>query len=81
MQLVQESRIDGKLLHNDLDDNPNPGHISWRYLKPAQGAPADTPLLKEPYQITMEGSTQSSQVVIALDGRSQAGVSRRQQTP
>jgi len=81
MPLVQESRIDGKLLHNDLDDSPNPGHISWRYIKPAEGAPSSTPLLEEPYKITMGGSTQSSQIVITLDGRSQSGVSRRQRTP
>ncbi len=81
MQLIQEGRVDGKLLHNDLDDSPNPGHISWRYIKPAEGAPSSTPLLEEPYKITMGSSTQSSQIVITLDGRSQAGVSRRRQTP
>ena len=73
IQLVTENRIDGKLLHNDLDDNPSPGHVSWRYLRPAEGAPGDTPVLEEPYQITMGGSTQSSRIVITLDGRSQAG--------
>jgi len=81
MQLVQENRVDGKLLHNDLDDNPNPGHVSWRYTRPAEGAPGTTPVLEEPYKITMGGSTQSSQIVITLDGRSQAGVSSRRQPP
>ncbi len=73
MQLVQDGHVDGKLLHNDLDDDPNPGHVSWRYTKPAEGAPGDTPLLEEPYRITMGGSTQSSRIIITLDGRSQAG--------
>lgn len=73
MQLVQEGGIDGKTLHNDLDDNPNPGHISWTYTKPPEGAPGGTPILTEPYRITMGGSTQSSSIVLTLDGRSQAG--------
>lgn len=75
IQLVQDGHVDGKLLHNDLDDNPNPGHISWRYVRPAEGAPGSTPILEEPYRITMGGSTQSSSIVITLDGRSQSGVS------
>lgn len=81
MQLVIDNRIDGKLLHNDLDDNPSPAHISWHYTKPAEGAPGSTTVLEEPYQITMAGSTQSSQIVITLDGRSQAGVPSQQQAP
>ncbi len=80
-QLVSENRIDGKMLHNDLDDHGSPGHISWRYTKPAEGAPGDTPLLVEPYQITMGGGTQSSRIVITLDGRSQAGVSAPPPSP
>ena len=81
MQLVQEGRVDGKRLHNDLDDNPNPGHVSWRYTRPAEGAPGGTPILEEPYQITMGGRTQSSQIVITLDGRSRAGVSSQGYAP
>ena len=81
MQLVQAGRVDGKLLHNDLDDDPNPGHVSWRYTKPAEGAPGNTPVLEEPYQITMAGSTQSSRIVIMLDGRSQAGAPGQGRTP
>jgi len=81
MDLVAQGRIDGKMLHNDLDDNPNPGHVSWRYTKPAEGAPGDTPILAEPYRITMGGSSQSSNIVITLDGRNQAGVSSQGQTP
>ncbi len=73
MQLVQEGRVDGKMLHNDLDDDPNPGHVSWRYTKPAEGAPGNTPVLEEPYKITMGGSAQSSQIIITLNGQSQAG--------
>ncbi len=70
MQLVQEGAIDGKTLHNDLDDDPNPGHVSWTYTKPAEGAPGETPILTEPYRITMGGSTQSSSIGFTLDGRS-----------
>ena len=81
MQLVQENRIDGKLLHNDLDDNPSPGHVSWRYTKPAEGAPGSTPVLEEPYKITMAGSTQSSQIIITLNGQSQTGTPSQGQTP
>ena len=81
MQLVQEGRVDGKLLHNDLDDDPSPAHISWRYTKPAEGAPGSTPVLEEPYRITMEGSTQSSRIIIRLDGRSQAGAPTQGQAP
>ncbi len=81
MQLVQDGSIDGKLLHNDLDDDPNPGHISWRYTKPAEGAPGGTPLLEEPYRITMAGSSQSSRIVLTLDGRSQAGTAAAPPAP
>ncbi len=71
LDLVSANRIDGKLLHNDLDDSPDPGHISWRYTKPAEGAPGETPILEEPYQITIGGGSQPGSIVIALDGRSQ----------
>lgn len=81
MQLVQEGRVDGKLLHNDLDDDPSPAHISWQYAKPAEGAPGSTPVLEEPYRITMAGSTQASRIVITLDGRSQAGAPTQGQPP
>jgi hypothetical protein len=70
--MVQDGTVDGKLLHNALDDNPSPGHVSWRYTRPAENAPGSTPILSEPYQITVGGSTQPGKIVIALDGRSQA---------
>ena len=81
MQLVQDGRIDGKLLHNDLDDNPNPGHISWRYTRPAEGAPGSTPILEEPYQITMGGSTQSSRSSSRWTGRARPARPARGRTP
>ena len=81
MQLVQEGTIDGKRLHNDLDDDPNPGHISWHYTKPAEGAPGDTTILTEPYRITMGGSTQSSTIGFTLDGRSLSGTASAQPAP
>jgi len=80
-QLVAENRIDGKLLHNDLDDNPSPGHISWKYTKPEEGAPGSTPVLEEPYQMTMGGTTQPSSIIVPLDGRGRAGAPSRRQAP
>lgn len=82
LDLVSTNRIDGKLLHNDLDDNPDPSHVSWRYTPPAEGAPANTPILEEPYQITFGGSTQPGNIVITLDGRNQpSAATQRGQTP
>lgn len=72
ISLVEEGGVDGKMLHNDLDDTPNPGHVSWRYTKPAEGAPGSTPILEEPYHITMGGGSQPGKIVITLNGRSQA---------
>ncbi len=71
--LVVENAIDGKLLHNDLDENPNPGHISWRYTPPAEGAPGTTPILTQPYQMTVGGRTVPQQLVITLDGNTASG--------
>lgn len=71
LDLVSDNRIDGKMLHNDLDADPNPGHVSWRYTPPAEGAPGDTLILEEPYQVTFGGSTQPGNIAIRLDGRSQ----------
>lgn len=73
--LVVDGSIDGKLLHNDLDDNPNPGHVSWRYEPPAEGAPGTTPILTEPYQITVGGQKTPGQIAITLDGKSVSGSS------
>ncbi len=70
--LVEEGGIDGKTLHNDLDDSPSPGHVSWRYTKPAEGAPGSTPILEEPYHLTVGSSSQPGKIVITLNGRSQA---------
>lgn len=67
--LIQDGSLDGKLLHNDLDDSPNPGHVSWRYTRPAQGAPGETPILAEPYHLTVAGSSLPGKIVIPLDGR------------
>ncbi len=67
--LVMDGMVDGKLLHNDLDDSPNPGHLSWRYLPPAEGAPGTTPILTETYPLTVAGRTAPQQIVITLDGK------------
>lgn len=71
--LVVDGTIDGKLLHNELDDSPNPGHISWRYTPPAEGAPGTTPILMQPYQVTVGGKTAPGQIVITLDGKMSSG--------
>ena len=71
--LVVGGTIDGKLLHNDLDDNPNPGHISWRYTPPAEGAPGTMPILMQPYQVKVGGQTAPGQIVITLDGKMASG--------
>ena len=67
--LVADGELaDGKILHSDQDPNPSPGHISWRYLPPPDGAPGDTPILDLPYQITLGGHVQSGHVIVNLDG-------------
>ncbi|MGI4791167.1 MAG: hypothetical protein ACRYFS_20250 [Janthinobacterium lividum] len=77
MDLYNDGSIDGKLLHNGLDDSPDPAHLSWRYTRPAENAPGNTPILEEPYNITFSGSTQPGKIVIALDGRSLTNTSRQ----
>lgn len=67
--LVQDGSLSAKVLHNDLDDSPDPGHVSWRYVKPDENAPGETPILEEPYHVTLGGRTQPGRIIIALDGR------------
>ena len=71
MDLYTDGSIDGKLLHNGLDDSPDPAHVSWRYTRPAEGAPGNTPILEEPYHITIGNTTQPGRIIIDLDGKSQ----------
>ena len=67
--LVGDGEItDGKILHSTQDPNPNPGHISWRYTPPPEGAPGDTPILSLPYSITVVNQTQRAELGINLDG-------------
>jgi hypothetical protein len=70
MDLYTEGSIDGKLLHNDLDDSLDPAHLSWHYTQPAEGAPGSAPLLEEPYHTTLGSSIQSAKITITLDGKS-----------
>jgi len=83
LDLVREGRVDGKLLHNDLDSNPSPGSVSWQYSKPAPGAPGSTILLSENYFLNVlgvKGAAGASAITITLDGRGSsttAGTSRR----
>lgn len=67
--LVSDGELtDAKVLHSDQDPNPSPGHISWRYHRPPEGAPGNTPLLDLPYQISFSGRTQAGDLIINLDG-------------
>lgn len=73
MALVSDGQIDGKLLHSRLDPDPSPGHISWTYTKPSEGAPGDTPILKLHYHISIPGAnsarqSQDNDILINLDG-------------
>jgi hypothetical protein len=77
MDLYTDGSIDGKLLHNNLDDSPDPAHVSWRYTQPAEGAPGNTPLLEEPYHIAIGGSTAPGKIIIDLDGRTESNASRQ----
>ena len=69
--LVLDGETDGKILHNALDTNPSPGHISWRYRKPAEGAPGKTPILEMPYTISFVPNqpSQKGKITITLDGK------------
>lgn len=71
LDLVREGRIDGKLLHNDLDPKPSVGSISWEYIKPGPGAPGSTTLLTEHYFLDIpgaRGASGASAITITLDG-------------
>ena len=69
MSLVADGEIaDGKILHTSQDPNPSPGHISWRYTRPPEGAPGGTPILTLPYSITVGNQTQRTDITINLDG-------------
>ena len=81
MDLYSDGSIDGKLLHNGLDDSPDPAHISWRYQPPTEGAPGNTPILQEPYHLTIAGTTAPGKITIDLDGQSQSDSSRQNSSP
>ena len=71
--LVPDYLPDGKILHNELDTNPSPGHITWQYTRPEEGAGPKTPVLRLPYEINMSSgngrqTSQRADVVINLDG-------------
>lgn len=71
MDLYTDGSIDGKLLHNGLDDSPDPAHVSWRYSPPAEGAPGNTPILEEPYHLTISSTTAPGKIVIDLNGKTE----------
>ena len=73
MDLYTDDSIDGKLLHNALDDSPDPAHVSWRYTPPDEGAPGSTVILEEPYHVTVGGTTSAGKIATTLDGKSTNG--------
>lgn len=83
LDLVREGRVDGKILHNDLDPNPSPGSVSWQYSKPPAGAAGSTTLLTEHYSLNVpgaQGAAGSGTITITLDGQmgsTAAGTSHR----
>ena len=76
MDLYTDGSIDGKLLHNALDDSQDPAHVSWRYAPPEEGAPGSTVILEEPYHVTVGSSTSSGRIAITLDGKSTSGATK-----
>ena len=70
--LVPDYLPDGKILHNDLDPNPSPGHVSWTYTKPPEGADPKTPILKFSYDMGVnvgnKSSSEQTVIVYNLDG-------------
>lgn len=82
LELVSTGRIDGKLLHNELDPSPSPASISWHYARPAAGAPGNTPLLTEHYVLDIpgaKGGAGAGDITITLNGQvvSATGASAR----
>ena len=75
--LYTEGSIDGKLLHNNLDDSADPAHVSWTYTPPTEGAPGRTVILEEPYHTTFGGANTGGKIAITLDGKSQTSTSRQ----
>jgi hypothetical protein len=69
--------VDAAKLHNDMDTNPNPSHVSWTYHMPGPDATGKTSLLELPYTLTMTfgGKTTSvpGKFIINLDGTSTSG--------
>jgi hypothetical protein len=59
-------------MHAPTDANPDPKHVSWKYMRPSADAGPKTPLLKTAIVIEMGGQKAESDVVINLDGTSQS---------
>lgn len=72
--LVSDGLIDAKILHSDMDTDARLNHVSWRYTKPAEGAPGKTPILRFHFRLNVPTGrnqpTPESDVVFNLDGSS-----------
>jgi hypothetical protein len=62
-------------LHVDLDPNPDPSHVSFKYTPPAADAPGATPVLSFQYSYTLDIGVQKNhvdaEIVMLLDGRTE----------
>ena len=73
MDLYADGSIDGKLLHNALDDSADPAHVSWRYTPPDEGAPGSTVILEETYHVAVGSTNSPGKIAITLDGKTASG--------
>lgn len=79
--LVADGLVDGKVLHSDLDPNPSPGHVSWRYTRPAEGAAGNTEILRLHFRLNMPTAANQpppeTDIIINLDGSTTQPARRR----
>ena len=66
--LVADRGLDPALLHNPLDGNPDPKHVSWTYAQPPEGAPGTAPVLTEPYDIMPGRHDNDGLMTVTLNG-------------
>lgn len=73
ISLVPEMIPDARLLHNDLDTDSDPDHISWTYSQPAPTVSPGTVVLRDDYQIPYPGGDKNHgpipyELSLTLDG-------------
>ena len=60
LALQPDYLTDPAALHCDMDANPDPKHVSFKYTRPAEGAPDTTPLLSVHWIYTLNTGEQSA---------------------